>query len=294
MDNYAGANCCADSGVLYTASDSSVIICNGQFTNNTIMYNYFVCGILNSKHDVSIFINHSTFVNNTSPRLRSNNNDSDHNMVMSTFTMSINNSQFINNHGGVIVHIDMIQYVVLIISHSRFINNSGTDSLKGSDIDYHNIVGRTGDRRTITSITITHTMFSNNVYGGFFCINGLYHEHFSLKARATVTIIRSQFFNNKAGILDVESEDYSETPKVSTVTISDSDFIDNTDEYNGVVLKLTLRGSAYHGNNIMNITHSRFIGNSCGGQGILYTMALDSVISIHISHCHFQNNSAHS
>ena len=219
-----------------------------------------------------VFISHSEFINNTAK------NGGGGVVYADIVNISIISSQFINNsvyhgQGGVVF---VREQVNIIVTHSNFTNSSA--SLGG-------IVSL--GRPLYATVEITHSQFTNNkaISGGI--IDFGVHN----RSLAKITISHSVFVNNVVerfgGVVSVAHGDASSRfyQCISYVHIIQTNFIHNQGKVGGVMY--TEDCPTY-----VNITLSKFIANSCTTKGGV--MALLSTKQLNVANNEFTSNTAHS
>ena len=264
-------------GVIYSVYESNISITNSNFTDNRANFVdrlYCGCGggVLQSDNSSSIYISNSQFIGNSA-----------------------------SSSGGVVSVVDSggvnTDISVTITNNSTF-----TDNRAGEDGGVVSVYSRDTSNSNMTLTINDCDIMSNNAdwHGGVVSV----YSRDTSNSNMTLTISDCDIMNNNAdhygGVVSVYSLDSTDE---DIITVTDSDFTNNTASWGGVfyVFVLSFR-AAVHLPSVtatLTIAHSKFIHNTANryGGGVIYVFmdseGLSVTVVVNISdHSIFSDNKA--
>ena len=255
--------CYFGGGVLYSDSDSSIVIHNSILVHNTA---YWLGGVMATSHNDKVLetINYKGFTAYHHGGVLFNGNHS---------SITITDSEFANNsanYRGGVLDLFNADHSNITIANSKFTNNSADydGGVLGLFYSYHLSVIITnseftgnrvqGDGGTMvalyiqnTKITISYSNFTNNsaIRGGIVTCREMYSS--------SMGILASRFVNNKAcesgGVLNTW---------YTNVSVTQSTFLDNKASDGGT---MHIKGGA------VTVNYSQFHHNTANFGGVLWT-----------------------
>ena len=249
------------------ANHSRLVIDNSDFQHNTAN----IGGVIYSAHQSNISITNSNFTNNSA-----------------NFVDSESDMDWCHCGGGVLQSDNSSS---IYISNSQFRGNSAWSS--GGVVSVVDSVGVNSD----ISITITNnSAFTNNSagqYGGALSV----YSRYSSNSTMTLTISNcDNIMNNHAdwdgGVVSVHSGGTSDS---MILTISDCDIMNNNADRRGGVVSVFSSGSTDEESQIIiTVTDSDFTNNTASGGGVFYLFVTSFRVTATpaIAHSKFTHNTA--